>query len=183
MKRIIYKQVYRTKPLPISDIRGRYVIPESILENTLGALQSFKSSRLLGRPHEGLVYWAGLEISGQIVFTSVVIPKSKHWPQGVMVSEKNFGASARAARKFKQGLLCQVHSHPGSDARHSDGDDDLITLPFNDMLSIVVPYYGKNFSNIHDARIHQFQDGRWILCEQQSVQENIVIVPSVIDLR
>jgi len=33
------------------------------------------------------------------------------------------------------GILCQVHSHPGSDTRHSDGDDELVLLPFEGMLS------------------------------------------------
>ena len=60
------------------------------------------------------------------------------------------------------GILAQVHSHPGRDTRHSDGDDDLVVMPFENMLSLVAPYYGRAIRAITDFSVHQFQDRRWV---------------------
>ena len=67
------------------------------------------------------------------------------------------------------GVLAQVHSHPGRDTRHSDGDDDLIVMPFENMLSLVAPHYGRFLRTITDFSIHQYQDRFWVLCDHDSV--------------
>jgi hypothetical protein len=58
-----------------------------------------------------------------------------------------------------------------------------VLLPFENMLSIVVPDFGQDFSDLAGAAVHQFQDGRWVLCSRQSVERNTIVVPSVVDLR
>ncbi len=65
------------------------------------------------------------------------------------------------------GLLAQVHSHPGEDARHSDGDDKMVVAPYQGMLSIVVPHYGHvGMTPLSEVGVHQFQDGHWVLCSE-----------------
>lgn len=66
---------------------------------------------------------------------------------------------------------------------HSDGDDELVLLPFENMLSIVAPHFGQRFNDLAGARVHQFQDGRWVLCSPESVTRNVIIIPSAVDLR
>ena len=100
-----------------------------------------------------------------------------------MASAAAVGDAARAARHNGLGILCQVHSHPGDDARHSDGDDELVLLPFEGMLSIVVLNFGLQFDGLDIACIHQFQSGRWVLCSQESVRAHTTVISSRIDLR
>ena len=80
------------------------------------------------------------------------------------------------------GLLAQVHSHPGDDARHSDGDDVLVLMPYEEMLSIVVPRYGDlGIWPISMCGVHQFQQRVWRLCT--GGLENILLAPGVVDQR
>jgi proteasome lid subunit RPN8/RPN11 len=73
------------------------------------------------------------------------------------------GAAARAARALRLGVVAQVHSHPGSDTRHSDGDDDLILMPYEGMFSLVVANYGNgSLLPQEGAGLHQLQNGHWI---------------------
>ncbi len=82
----------------------------------------------------------------------------------MFVSEAGFAEAARRARALGLGILAQVHSHPGDDTRHSDGDDELVVMPFEKMLSLVAPHYGRHLQSIDDFAVHQFQDRRWVLC-------------------
>jgi proteasome lid subunit RPN8/RPN11 len=100
-----------------------------------------------------------------------------------MGNQEEIGRTQRAARASKLGVLCQVHSHPGNDARHSDGDDELVLLPFEGMLSIVVPRFGLFMRSIADVCVHQFQDGRWVLCSSASVDSQLTVVSANQDLR
>jgi proteasome lid subunit RPN8/RPN11 len=84
-----------------------------------------------------------------------------------MTNEAAAGAAARTARALRLGVVAQVHSHPGLDTRHSDGDDDLVLMPFNGMFSLVVARYGEgSLLPEQGAGLHQFQDGRWVQIRQ-----------------
>ena len=175
--------VYRTRYLPDGDLHGSYFVPESIIVATRDALTSFALAGIRDGGHEGMAFWAGREHEGSTYFMQAIVPDAEHSDQRVMASAASVGMAARIARERMLGILCQVHSHPGSDTRHSDGDDDLVLLPFEGMLSIVVRDFGLHFSTFEDFSVHQFQNGRWVLCSPKSVKTGLIIVPSWVDLR
>jgi proteasome lid subunit RPN8/RPN11 len=177
--------VYRTRPLPVGDLRGSFILAESIIPATRDALVSFALAGIHEGGHEGMAFWAGLENRElhSTVILEVIVPDAEHSSGRVMASAEAVGRAARAARSHGLGILCQAHSHPGCDTRHSDGDDRLILLPFEGMLSIVVPEFGIHFAHLNEASVHQFQDGIWVLCSAASVAANIVIAPARMDLR
>ncbi len=175
--------VHRRTPLPTGSLRGLFFLAEPLIEATREALVRFAVAGLFDGGHEGLVFWCGRETESCTVFLQTVVPDAVTSAQRVMVDRLAVGDVQRAAREVQLGVLCQVHSHPGTDARHSDGDDSLILLPFENMLSIVIPNFGGNFTSIDSACVHQFQEGRWVLCTTTSVQTNLVVVPSLRDLR
>lgn len=175
--------VYRTKPLPVGDLQGRFLVAAPLIDHTREALTTFALAGIRDAGHEGLVYWAGRELDDVRVLISVVVPRADHSAQRVMVSRGEVARASRTARSQGLGLLCQVHSHPGRDARHSDGDDELVLLPFEGMLSIVAPHYGVNLRSVSDLTVHQFQQGGWVLCSAGSVAKHITIVSPVSDLR
>ena len=177
-----FKLVYRLRPLPTGDLRGTFILCESIISATDEALARFRLAGIQDGGHEGIVFWAGRELGNCQVFTTVIIPEADHSYARVVLNERAVGASSRAARKHSLQVLCQVHSHPSTIVHHSDGDDDLITMPYEGMLSIVVASHGLNFNDIYETGIHQYQDGRWVLCTSDSVKSNIKVVPIHMDL-
>lgn len=167
--------VIRTRPLPRRSLRGRYWIAHDLISETRRALSSFYEA---GRPdggHEGICFWAGLERSDATTFEVVIVPVARHGPHGVFVSAMDFGNAADSAHRMGLGILAQVHSHPRVDTRHSDGDDDLVVMPFERMLSLVAPFYGRTVRSISDFSVHQFQNHRWALCSKKSVRSGFEI--------
>jgi hypothetical protein len=59
----------------------------------------------------------------------------------------------------------------------------MILMPFEGMLSVVAPDYGRALHQIADFSVHQFQNGRWVLCSKASVKKNLIKTQTVIDQR
>jgi len=175
--------VYRTRPLPNGTVRGRYLIAAPMIDATREALISFALAGIHDGGHEGMAFWAGRECGDVTVLLHAIVPDAEHAHGSVIASRHAVSRAARAARERGLGILGQVHSHPGGDARHSDGDDELVLLPFENMLSLVVPCFGLRFRTLAEACVHQFQDGRWVLCSADSVASRLVLIPSASDLR
>jgi hypothetical protein len=167
----------------MGELRGQFILTEEVFQRTRQALISFGLAGIHDGGHEGIVFWAGREVADATVYLTAIIPEAQHSPQRVIVSKSAFARAAQVARSAGLGILCQVHSHPGRDTRHSDGDDHLIILPFEGMLSLVAPTFGIALQAITDFGVHQFQNGRWIFCRQHSVKSSLVKISSGIDLR
>lgn len=170
--------VYRTRPLPRGVLRGQYRLTRNLIDDTKQALKGFFDAGRHEGGHEGLCYWAGREEPNLTSLEVVVVPSAQHGKYGVFVSEAGFADVARRARAMGLGILAQVHSHPGRDTRHSDGDDDLIVMPFENMLSLVAPHYGRFLHTMADFSVHQYQERRWVLCSRASVSSTFETVPS-----
>ena len=110
-----------------------------------------------------------------MTLTTVVTPEVRNDFGSVFVTPQDFGRAAKRARALGAQILCQVHSHPGDCCHHSDGDDKLIILPFEGMLSIVMPNYGREEAPIEYWGIHQFSEATWHWCDGLSVTNNFHI--------
>ena len=167
--------VARRRSLPVAAARGTLIVPEGVLDETLRALLASQGP---DGPHEGLVFWAGWAMPGRTVIGVAIPPELDHGWGHVRADEGAVAAAIRAARRFGAGLLVQVHSHPGLDTRHSDGDDEMVLMPFDGMFSLVVGEYGAG-SIRPDAGlgVHQFQDGRWVWIEP--AVRAVIITPSI----
>lgn len=164
---------------PTAPLRGKFIIPRTVVTATETALASFRGPE---GSHEGIVFWGGCELSGSTVYTTVVIPRATHTWGSVHCDEAVMQETIHALRASRLGLLAQVHSHPGGDARHSYGDDERIFLPFEGMLSIVVPHYAmRGIFPLTSCGIHQFQSGQWVLCTENLAAFRLM--PEVVDLR
>jgi hypothetical protein len=157
------RPVARRRALPVAAARGALIVPEGVLNETRGALLA--SGGPDGR-HEGLVFWAGWVLPGLTVIAVAIPPQLEHGWGHVRADEAAVAAAIHSARRFGAGLLAQIHSHPGLDTRHSDGDDEMVLMPFEGMFSLVIGEYGAG-SLRPDAGlgVHQFQDGRWVWIE------------------
>lgn len=169
--------VHRTKPLPTAPNRGRLIVPAEVAERTRLALQRFRGG---DGPHEGLVYWAGRRCGDDTLILSAIVPPSDHGPQHVFVAAGEVGTMARRARAVGLAIAAQVHSHPGGDTRHSDGDDDLILMPTEGMFSLVVAHYGRGgVLPAEGAGLHQYQDRQWVQIPPAQTGA-LVLVPALL---
>jgi proteasome lid subunit RPN8/RPN11 len=171
--------VYRETELPRCPARGRLVVSAHAAAATVDALQRFRGN---DGAHEGLVYWCGRIVGEDTYVLSALLPDSEHGRQRVHAGEAAMGRAARMARALQLGLVAQVHSHPGKDTRHSDGDDRLVFMRFEGMFSLVVSDYGRGSVRPgQGAGLHQFQDGRWVWVTDGDGA--LVLVPEMIDAR
>ncbi|MFN8630061.1 MAG: hypothetical protein U0838_06955 [Chloroflexota bacterium] len=123
--------------------------------------------------------WAGWQLEGSTLIEFAVVPRSDHGWGHVRVGERDVLAAARAARGYGAGILAQVHSHPGRDTRHSDGDDELVLMPFEGMWSVVVAEYGLGMGGGRlDVGIHQRQGRRWTAVTD--MDEALVVLPPAV---
>ena len=175
--------VYRTRPLPTGQLRGKFLLTGQILEGTRRALEFFDQAGRKDGGHEGIALWAGYQAGSATVFTTVIVPRAEHSFGSVFVSAEALGEASRQARSQGVSILAQVHSHPGFDTRHSDGDDELILLPFEGMLSLVAPNFGRNLRALEKMSVHQLQEGVWTLCDQDSVAAGIKTISPFIELQ
>lgn len=164
--------VHRSTPLPSGQARGQLLVAEQVIEPTTAALRSSAGPQ---GPHEGLVLWLGRTVGLNSIVVAAIRPRANTGPEFVLLDEQAVGAAARTARRFGLGVVAQVHSHPGHDTRHSDGDDQLVLLPFEGMYSVVVGSYGTGgLDPGSGVGLHQYQDRRWVRIVDDAA---MVIVP------
>jgi proteasome lid subunit RPN8/RPN11 len=169
--------VRRKTPLPRRPAHGRLVVTDAVATQTHRLLQQSIGGD--GDRHEGAVLWAGRPAGPDTVVAAAVAVAAEHGPGFVHVPEAAVGAAARAAREHGLAVLAQVHSHPADDTRHSDGDDQLVLLPYEGMFSLVVGEYGDGALHpANGAGLHQFQNGRWVWIDP--VDTSFLVVPAVI---
>ena len=156
--------VHRKSPLPAGPAHGRLIVTEVVIRCTSQLLQQSGARR---PAHEGLVWWLGRQVDQDTLVLACHRPPCRSGPGFVMADENATGTASRAARARGIGIVAQVHSHPSRDTRHSDGDDDLVLMPYEGMFSLVVGEYGQGSLLPEDgAGLHQYQHGRWVAIHQ-----------------
>ncbi|HUE85102.1 MAG TPA: Mov34/MPN/PAD-1 family protein [Vicinamibacterales bacterium] len=168
------------RTLPRAALRGRFFISESALAAAERLLPTYRGP---DGDHEGVLFMLGFETPEWTLFTSVVAPEAAHGQGHVRADEAAVAAAARAARGHGLGVLGEIHSHPSGWTEHSHGDDELVLMPFEGMLSLVVPHYGHwGMRPLEGLGIHQYQDGRWVAVVR-GIREGLTVIPSALDVR
>jgi hypothetical protein len=172
----------RGKPrLPTRPLIGRFAVTDAVLGAVSELLPTYRGP---DGDHEGMVFLLGRELTDLTIFVAAAAPDATHTAGSVEASPAAVLAVVDRAHGLGLGLLAQVHSHPAGWSEHSEGDDTLVLMPFEGMLSIVVPHYGHDrLVPLDSLGVHQWQSGRWIACERESVHRGIQVIPTGIDLR
>jgi hypothetical protein len=167
--------------LPTRPLVGRFAIADSVLDSISTLLPTYRGP---DGDHEGIVFLLGYEMTNETVLVTAVAPNAEHGRGRVHVSRENVLAVSKLARSLGLGVLAQVHSHPAGWTEHSVGDDGMVLMRFEGMLSIVVPHYGRyGLRPLDGLGVHQWQHGGWVACERVSIREGIRVLPSWADLR
>ncbi|MGD9711260.1 MAG: Mov34/MPN/PAD-1 family protein [Thermomicrobiales bacterium] len=169
------------RKLDSAPLRGRFLFTSAAIA---AAEQLLPTYRGRDGDHEGIAFLLGREFPSVTIFTTALAPTAEHSAGSVFCDPAAISAAQTAARGYGLGLLAQVHSHPGYLTEHSEGDDDLVLMPFEGMLSLVVPHYGHfGMTPLSGLGVHQYQDGRWVAVNTASVDEGFGVLPEKIDLR
>jgi len=167
--------------LPVRPLQGNYAITDAAVDAAQQLLPTYRGA---DGAHEGIAFLAGIETPSKTLLLATITPQADHGPGHVSCSAAEVLRTSRAARANGLAVLAQLHTHPGPITFHSVGDDSMVLLPFEGMLSIVAPYYGRfGLRPLDSLGVHQFQGGRWVLCERSTVRARFRIVPSSLDLR
>lgn len=165
--------VDRNKPLLERPALGHLIVPASVIHRTQELLCQAGARN---KAHEGLVWWLGRHVGDDTLIMSCHRPPCRSGPGFVFTDEAAIGTATRLARAHQLGVVAQVHSHPGQDTHHSEGDDELVLMPFEGMYSLVVGDYGKaSMLPSQGGGLHQFQGGQWVFVNQ--VEPALIVVP------
>jgi hypothetical protein len=116
------------------------LLPEAVRDATLSLLQTFGTR---WSPHEGVVYWVGVETDGPVAVLQALAPRAETGPGFFRTTSAANADAIGAACGLGLAIVAQVHSHPRGWAEHSEGDDERALKPYPGSLSVVVPYYGR----------------------------------------
>lgn len=166
--------------LPTADLVGEFLVAEGAVQEALSVLRQQSHHGPDAEGNEGLIFLAGWRTDQLTFYSSVVVPEIENTFGSVFVAAGEFGRCAKRARSAGLQILAQVHSHPGTCCHHSDGDDKLIILPFEGMLSVVVPEFAAREVTLAECGVHQYQHGTWCLCSGDSVRDRLITAPSSI---
>lgn len=167
---------------PVANLQGRFLCAQAAIAEAERLLPTYRGP---DGDHEGVVFFLGREVDERLtLITTALAPPAEHDRGRVMCSASHVAQVADAARSHGLALLAQLHSHPGCSTHHSRGDDHLVLMPFEGMLSIVAPHYGRHgLRPLDGLGVHQYQTGRWVLLDRLSVRAGITIIPTSLDLR
>ncbi len=157
----------------------RMYVPHAVVSATEEALRSTHADR----PHETMVYWAGLDLDYLLVMAAYVPPQSTT-PQHVQTSP---AANAQYVRWLQEkGLqhVAQVHTHPPGVRGHSIWDDEGAFGKTVGLVSIVVDDYGRQGMLPFERHSWEYCTGdEFLALDADDVVRNVVLVPSVVDAR
>lgn len=162
--------------MPTGKARGRLVVSAAVRDATVLQL---RAARGKDGPHEGLALWAGRTDGPDTIVVASVAPRTEHSWGRVVAGAADIAAAARKARALGLGIVAQVHSHPGDWTDHSEGDDQLVLLPFEGMFSLVVANYGRGgIQPGGSVGVHQFQTSQWVKVSNDGT--TLIVVSAVI---
>ncbi len=173
--------IFEEPRLPVRPMLGELAIAQGAWRSAARLLPTYR-----GRDgdHEGIVFLLGSRSGDDALVTTAVAPNAEHDRRRVLCTEQQMLEVIAEARKLGLALIAQLHSHPGDWTDHSKGDDELVFMPYEGMVSFVAPHYGMvGLEPVHSLGIHQFQGGRWVMVDESSACSQIRILPRAVDLR
>jgi hypothetical protein len=169
------------KSSPIIQMPKVYITDE-VIKKTKDLLLSYSKQ---GEYHEGIAYWVGKNTSQGVFILGALTPKAQTTYGSVRVGIVENAQVVSQINKMDLQLVAQIHSHPfRCGVGHSEGDDHMIFMPFEGLISIVVKDYALNgLFPLTKTGVHLFYEGEFVRLSDQQVDTFFKIIPNHIDLR
>lgn len=121
--------------------------------------------------------------SGDGVVTTVTVPHADQSAGHFTVAAEEMSRAGAHLRTNGLVRLAQVHTHPGSDVRHSKTDDSRAYSQRNGAVSIVLPWHATGDPRPTDGAVHVRDGDGWRRLDPQEASSFINLVPAVVDTR
>lgn len=132
--------------------------------------------------HERVVYWAGVETETAWLVTTVIRPRARTTWGSFQTSVKANAEVVASLSSAGLGILAQVHTHPGAFVNHSEGDDEMAVVAFENFVSIVVPHYGrKGMLPLTKCGVHRFENRGFRRLRPEEIAASMRVVSTLID--
>lgn len=154
--------------------RPMFAINESVIAQSECWL---RSPRWRGR--ESIVYWTGVKRDDLWLVTTVIKPRAVTTRGSFRTSGEDNARVVEFLSQAGLALLGQVHTHGGGYVEHSVGDDEDAFMPKENMISIVVPEYGRRGMRPLDrCGVHRYESGRFRRLQPAEIDADVCIVPT-----
>jgi hypothetical protein len=133
---------------------------------------------------ERVAYLDGIHTGGgDAIVTTVTVPHAQQSAGHFTVTAEEMSRAGAHLRAHQLVRLAQVHTHPGSDTRHSVTDDERAYSRKPGAVSIVLPWHAAGAPAPADGAVHVHDGHAWHRLGQQDAQALIRLVPATIDTR
>lgn len=163
------------------------LVPKRVCEATCDGLRSHSPAY---EDHEGVVYWAGMELGDPtpewLLVTSCIVPEASTGPGHFEVSGLANMRVTEAVHEHDIGVLATVHSHPGTSTIHSGTDEDEAFFPYDGSYSIVVPEYAdEGMLPLASCGIYRYEIDQFRRLNTSEIDEDFTALsaPTYIDTR
>lgn len=154
-------------------------VSRDLLDRTAGLLASFTRRG----PSEGLVYWFGVDMGGQSVVTTLVVPDATATAHGVQTSAAANAVALSVVAGSPLVLIGQAHSHPRGWVDHSVVDDRETFAQYRGALSVVVPWFGRRGLDLGSCGVHRHDGAAYRRIPPEEVEKHLIELPGERDLR
>ena len=111
--------------------------------------------------------------------TTVIKPHAATTPSSFRTSAEHNARVIEFLSHAGLVLLGQVHTHGGKYVNHSAGDDQDAFMPKENLMSWVVPYYGRQgMRPLNRCGIHRYECGHFRRLETREIDSEVCIVPT-----
>lgn len=151
-------------------------LSEQVLEQTFNFFSLYVEKEL-----ESGCIWYGLNLGSTLIALQVGIPRQSNFPRHYLIDSEDLCniTTDIVANDFE--AVAQIHTHPGSDVRHSGFDDDMIIS--KNIYSIVFPFYGRRLIALNKVGFHVHNGKRWNLLANDVNSTILSVYCEVVDKR
>lgn len=164
----------------------KYYFPKEAIKFIEQVLKEYGSEP---DPNEGLVYICGSRSESNFFVKMIIAPKTISSYGKVQTSHSMNAKIVSTIVENNLIQIGQIHSHPGKFINHSIGDDEWTAFKVQNLISIVVPYFGKyGILPMIKCGVHRFQSNEFVRLPKGYVKKRFIVtkndmVTKLIDLR
>lgn len=126
-------------------------------------------------------FWYGTRTPDTDFALVAGIPRQINRPQNFEIPSDALAELITALPPAGLVAVAQIHTHPGTDTKHSPWDNDMVVS--RKLYSLVLPRYGRRPCPLGAVAVHAFGEGGWQRLSREEAATRILLSPELVDTR